>query len=55
MGVTDGSGAAGCAAAASGAVAVVAAAAASTANACAREAGCDVVVGIIQGDAEGST
>lgn len=53
MGVTDGSGAAGCAAAASGAVAVVAAATA--ANACAREAGCDVVVGIIHGDAEGST
>lgn len=53
MRVADGSGAAGCAAAASGAVAVVAAATA--ANACAREAGCDVVVGIIHGDAEGST
>ena len=52
MGVTDGSGAAGCAAAASGAVAVVTAATA--ANACAREAGCDVVVGV-HVDAEGST
>ena len=51
MRVADDSGATGCAAAASGAVV----AAATAANACAREAGCDVVVGIIQGDAEGST